>query len=359
MWYNQAMFEPRFQITPAITKDLMAIEADRQVIAQMPLDVEMLRSLRETAKLMTTHFSTQIEGNRLTQVQVAQVIAGGRFPGRERDETEVRFYYKSLQEVERLANESTRITEGVIKRIHGLAFEGKSKVSPYRDGQNIIRDGVAGRIVYMPPEASDVPLLMKELVKWINHNLTSAELPIPLIAALAHYQFATIHPYYDGNGRTARLLATLILHQCGYGLKGIYSLEEYYARNLDGYYHALEVGESHNYYMGRAESDLTNFIAYFCKGMADSFASVRQQAMQAGSRQADDQSDWLSKLDPRERQLVAFLKHEKTASTKQIAEHLGLSPRTVTALSRQWIKKGLLELHNPSKKNRSYRLADQ
>jgi Fic family protein len=350
------MFEPRFQITPAITKDLMAIEADRQVIAQMPLDLEMLRSLRETARLMTTHFSTQIEGNRLTQIQVAEVIAGSRFPGRERDESEVRFYYKALHEVERLATESTRITEIVIKRIHGLVFEGKSKTSPYRDGQNIIRDGVVGSIVYMPPEATDVPLLMKELVSWINNNLTAGELPVPLIAALAHYQFATIHPYYDGNGRTARLLATLILHRCGYGLKGIYSLEEYYARNLNAYYEALDVGESHNYYMGRAESDLTDFIAYFCRGMADSFASVRQQATQAGTRQAEDQSDWLRKLDPRERQLVAFLKHEGTATTKQIAEQLGLSTRTVTALCRQWIESGLLELHDPSKKNRSYSL---
>jgi FixJ family two-component response regulator len=90
--------------------------------------------------------------------------------------------------------------------------------------------------------------------------------------------------------------------------------------------------------------------------MADSFASVRQQATQAGTRQAEDQSDWLRKLDPRERQLVAFLKHEGTATTKQIAEQLGLSTRTVTALCRQWIESGLLELHDPSKKNRSYSL---
>ena len=81
-------------------------------------------------------------------------------------------------------------------------------------------------------------------------------MPAPIVAALAHYQFATIHPYLDGNGRTARLLATLILRKAGYGFKGIYSLDEHYAKNLRAYYSALTVG-SHNYYEGRVEGDLT------------------------------------------------------------------------------------------------------
>ena len=70
---------------------------------------------------------------------------------------------------------------------------------------------------------------MQSMVEWINEYST---LPCPLIAGIAHYQFATIHPYYDGNGRTARLLTTLILHLGGYDLKGLYSLEEYYAQKL-------------------------------------------------------------------------------------------------------------------------------
>ena len=112
----------------------------------------------------------------------------------------------------------------------------------------------------VPPEAKTVPGLMADLMAWINQQLYEGDLPVPLIAALAHYQFATIHPYYDGNGRTARLLANLILHKAGYGLKGIYSLDEYYARNLAGYYEALTVGPSHNYHLGRAEADVTGFL---------------------------------------------------------------------------------------------------
>src|SRR5208337_3265005 len=97
-------------------------------------------------------------------------------------------------------------------------------------------------------------------------------------AGIAHYQFATIHPYYDGNGRTARLLATLILHLGGYDLKGLYALEEYYALDLKGYYEALAAGPSHNYYLGRAEADITRWVAYFVAGMAESFEKVQNQA---------------------------------------------------------------------------------
>ena len=68
-----------------------------------------------------------------------------------------------------------------------------------------------------------------------------------------------IHPYYDGNGRTARLLTSLILHLGGYGLKGLYALEEYYALDLKAYYEALTVGPSHNYHLGRVEADIAGW----------------------------------------------------------------------------------------------------
>jgi Fic family protein len=94
-------------------------------------------------------------------------------------------------------------------------------------------DATTGAIVYMPPEAKDVPSLMRAMLRWVHE---AQDVPCPIVAGIAHYQFATIHPYYDGNGRTARLLTTLILHLGGYDLKGLYSLEEYYARNLGAYY---------------------------------------------------------------------------------------------------------------------------
>ena len=104
----------------------------------------------------------------------------------------------------------------------------------------------------------------------------------------------------------ARLLTTLILHRGGYDLKGLYSLEEYYARDLSAYYGALAVGPSHNYYQGRAESDITAWVEYFCAGMAESFESVRRRAQEAADRGTKDDSAALRRLDPRRRALELF-----------------------------------------------------
>lgn len=126
------MFQPRFSLTAKVAKALMAIEADRQVVASLPLTAPMLDSLRRTARLLSTHFSTQIEGNQLTQAQVQAVVLGdGNFPGRERDEAEVRNYFATLEYVERLGREGGRLTEREVRTIHGLVMTGKAKATPY------------------------------------------------------------------------------------------------------------------------------------------------------------------------------------------------------------------------------------
>jgi Fic family protein len=236
-------------------------------------------------------------------------------------------------------------------------MDGKAKPTPYRDGQNVIRDGGSGSIVYMPPEAKDVAGMMRELVSWINNEITQSELPVPIVAAIAHYQFATIHPYYDGNGRTARLLTNLVLHKCGYGLKGVYSLEEYYARNLQGYYRAISVGESHNYYFGRAEADISNWIFYFCEGMADAFAKVRLKAAEAEQNAQSDQSYLLRELDQKQRQIIALFRNHKYITTRDIANLLHVHPRTALNFCHKWIDDGFVIAHGEGNKNRKYELA--
>ncbi|OQY28771.1 MAG: cell filamentation protein Fic, partial [Anaerolineaceae bacterium 4572_5.1] len=199
--------------------------------------------LRIQAHIRSTHYSTRIEGNRLTLKETEQVIQQGRlFPGRERDVREVERYYLALQQVEKWVEGAPgvlEITEARIQQLHALLFSGKrAKPTPYRDGQNVIREA-SGEIVYMPPEAKDVPELMTDLVRWIHQS--AQDLPVPIIAGVAHYQFVTIHPFYDGNGRTARTLTTWLLHQGGYDLGKFYSLEEFYAEDLSGYYDALVI----------------------------------------------------------------------------------------------------------------------
>ncbi len=350
-------FEPNFRISSASAQALMAIEASRAAVDRLPVSPQLIASLRESARLLSTHYSTQIEGNRLTLPEVEKVIAGhGGFPGRERDEKEVRNYYLAADKAESIAGLKRRFTENDIQLLHGLAFNGAAKPTPYRDGQNVIRDGASGGLVYMPPEAKEVAALMAELVGWINDQTAGAELPVPVLAGLAHYQFATVHPYYDGNGRTARLLTTMILQRCGYGLKGIYSLEEYYARNLGGYYEALAVGPSHNYHLGRAGADVSGFVEYFCKGMADAFLKVRANAENLGGSKPD-KTALMRELRPPQRQALGLFVRSKIVTAGEMAEYLGISPRQAREWCAKWAEEGFLVVVNPSKKARSYGLA--
>ena len=356
---KQSGFSPRFTITPMIVQGLMRIEAVKHAIDALPVTPRVLANLRKTARLFSTHYSTMIEGNMLTQEQVAQVINEDQhFPGRERDHAEVRGYYAALDEAEELARDRVELTEAALRRLHALVMgSGKTRIkpTPYRDGQNVIKDSGRQGIVYMPPEAADVPLLMKDLVAWI---VAKDDLPVPLKAAVAHYQFATVHPYYDGNGRTARLLTTFILHWGGYGLKGLYALEEYYARDLSAYYKALTVGPSHNYYMGRAEADITKWVAYFIEGMAISFEKVRDEAMREASRGSRDQSRLLRNLDTKQRKALTLFEGSREVGAREIASLFGFQPRTATALCQRWVSEGFLVITNASKKARRYRLAD-
>ncbi|MEE9494252.1 MAG: Fic family protein [Gammaproteobacteria bacterium] len=354
------VFTPDFQITAALSKILMNIEASRQAVSSLPITVPVLTSLRESARLISTHYSTQIEGNRLTQEQVENVLQGGTFPNRERDEREVKNYYQALDFLDVLIQaETVHINECDIQTLHGLVMEGKKRSSSYRDGQNVIKDSVSGSIVYMPPEAKDVSSLMHDLLGWINQEIRKAELPVPIIAAIAHYQFATIHPYYDGNGRTARLLTNLVLHQSGYGLKGIYSLEEYYAKNLQAYYDALTVGESHNYYFGREQADITAWVVYFCGGMADAFANVRLKASVAVKDKKIDGSALLRELDQRQKQVLSLFTTSKFITTREIAELLNIHPRTALNLCKKWVDSDFIIQHGSANKSRKYELADR
>jgi Fic family protein len=352
-------FTPRYAISNRLVHALIKIEAAREKAKHLPLTPMVLASLRETARLYTTHYSTMIEGNRLKPDQIEDILQHkGHFPGRERDEREVKAYYKALSQIEQWVASKTSISEKMIQTLHALVMgDGRSKVkpTPYRDGQNVIRDGLNRRIIYMPPEAKDAPKLMKSLVTWLDTHRLS--IPCPILAGIMHYQFATIHPYYDGNGRSARLLTTMVLHQGGYDLKGLYSLEEYYARNLGGYYEAINIGSSHNYYLGRAEADITPWLEYFIEGMMRSFEKVIKRMNEAQTEGASDHTELLRTLDPRQRKAIELFRSESCINSRQVAELFGFQMRTASQLCKNWVDSGFLDIVDESKKARKYKLA--
>lgn len=356
---KKSAFNPKYTITNSITNNLLEIERVKEGIKYLPINPKLLSSLRETAKLSTIHYSTQIEGNRLTKDEVKEVINSKKVisnTGRIRDEKEIKGYYAALDFVEKLAASSSAITEANIKHIHALVIGGgvsKVKNSEYREGQNVITDSLTGHIVYMPPEAKDVGVLMKEFVEWIN---TNDNIPSPIKASIIHYQFVTIHPYFDGNGRTARLLTTLALHKSGYDLKGIYSLEEYYAKDLQGYYEAITIGDSHNYYLGRAEADITKWIEYFINGMAEAFKSVYAKAKE--QEKSKDETKLLRELDTKQRQILDLFASQKYITTKDIANFFKFSPRSARLLALEWTNKAFFIAQGEGKQ-RKYCLSEK
>jgi Fic family protein len=345
----------KYSFTAEMIRHLQAIERARAEVGLIILPPAVAEDLRLQARVRSTHFSTRIEGNRLTLEEAGQVaLEGKKFPGRERDTLEVKHYFQALAQVETWVDENKPITEERICQLHALIYAGKRKATPYRDGQNVIRDS-GGGIVYLPPESKDVPGLMKEITDWIQRS--ENEQPIPVIAGIAHYQFVTIHPFYDGNGRTARALATWILYRGGYDLGKFYALEEFYARDLEGYYNALQVHPDHNYYEGRAFAEMTSWLEYFIKGMSAVFDSVAGE-VRSRSLKPDEQFDkTLRKLDRRARIVLGLFSRQETITANDVARTLGLSPRQARELLGEWREAGWLEVGDSARKSRHYHLA--
>jgi Fic family protein len=354
-----APWTPTYTITPAIARGLMTIEAAKAVVSEIPIPPTVEAELRRRARIRSTHYSTRIEGNRLTLAEAEQVIEGrqAEFHGRERDVGEVQNYWNALLRVEEWAAKKLILTEDLIQRLHALVERGsRAKPTPYRDGQNVIRDSSTGWIVFLPPEARDVTALMAQMVTWAKQAEKDG-LPVPLIAALVHYQFVTIHPYYDGNGRTARLIATFLLHRGGYGLNGFFSLEEHHARDLNEYYQALVTHPHHNYYEGRAEADLTGWVEYFIRLTSRVFELAKDEALRCAREGIPTEPEELRKLDRRARIILGLFAKQETITAADVAKLLGLSDRQVRDLIRGWVMDGWLVVADPAKRSRAYVLS--
>lgn len=349
-----------FDLTPSIVRYLQTIERVRETVRLTILPPAVAEVLRFQAHIRSTHFSTRIEGNRLTLEETELVVQQGRkYPGRERDVQEVERYYKALQHMEKWFEDGQKVTGARIRKLHAILYAGRrASPTPYRDGQNVIREA-GGQIVYMPPEAVDVPGLMKDLVTWIHK--AGKDLPVPVVAGVANYQFETIHPFFDGNGRTGRLLTTWILYQGGYDLGKFYALEEFYAQNLQSYYDALVTHPHHNYYFGRNEAVITPWLEYFLEGMAEVFERVAEQIRRDMIEDDFDQEALalIRHLDHRARRVLGLFRTQELIKSSDAASLLGISVRHTRDLLTGWVTDGWLEIADPSKRGRKYRLAEK
>lgn len=337
-----ALFNPRYTITDGIARNLMDIQRAATVVDSLPLPSSVLQEMQKQSRERTVVLSTKIEGNRLDErTKRARVYANSQ----NAEEQEVFNLMKALEFLDRSEERQIPITEEFIKKLHAIIqvipYGRRPRVSDYRNEQNQVgkRNGAG---VYLPPEPKDVPELMEDLVAWINGKSVFST-PAPLKAGVFMYRFLTIHPYIDGNGRTARMLATYILRMAGLGLKGLLVLESYYDRNLGGYYENLQLGLHHNYDFGRHDPDMTAWLEFFVKGLANVFEEAARLVQEKSREYMAVEPDALRVLDPQQRLLFAQLAFQAPwVSKTDLRNLLGLSERTIRDRVKMWIQQGFL-----------------
>jgi Fic family protein len=166
------------------------------------------------------------------------------------------------------------ITEGMIREIHRKLVEGvrggSAAPGEYRRIQNYVVNSGTGQVIYTPPTAVEVPVMMSELVKWLNGDL---DIHPVLVSGIAQFQLVHIHPFLDGNGRASRLLSTLSLYKAGYDFKRLFTISEYYDSNRPTFYKSIQ--SVHDNFM-----DMTGWLDYFVTGLETQMIEVRERSEQ-------------------------------------------------------------------------------
>ncbi len=184
-----------------------------RVISLRPVSSSLVNKLREQFALEMTYNSNAIEGNSLTQKETFLIINEGiTIKGKPlKDHLEVKDHYEALEYLHEFINKKEQtISESILRTFHGIVTKDtEPEAGKYRTG-NVIIAGSA----HKSPEAIEVPALMQELIKWIENNFN--KLHIIELAAISHHRISNIHPFSDGNGRTARLFMNLLLMQKGF-----------------------------------------------------------------------------------------------------------------------------------------------
>ena len=136
-------------------------------------------------------------------------------------------------------------------------------------------------------------------------------------------------------------------------------MEESYAKNLRDYYKALATHPHHNYYFGRNVADLTPWLEYFIKGVADAFTNIEIKAKEKDITGKADVSPILRKLDIKQRKILELFTEFEEITSIQAGEYLNLSSQSARLLLNKWVDVGFLSIVNKARKNRTYGLAKE
>jgi len=349
------------KLTNTMLNQIMAIEKNKSSFKSIQIPVIERNKLRKMSKKKSTYASNKIEGNPLGENQVNAVIDEND-PHRHflRPEIEVRNYFVALNTLEEKLKGKEPFSRKLILEIQAIVEKGASheKIGlrgPMPPGMLFaVYDATSGNVEYIPPEYSEVPALLDELVDYVNSSNDH-----PLIkAAVVHYELVTIHPFEDGNGRTARLISGYVLDFYGYGFGGIGSLEEYFAYNQDEYYASLQMGLPALYYEGRKNPPHPEiWVEYFLRMLELYSKKVYELSKDA---EKDDISQSLSFLNNKEKSFFAYLLKNKIFSYKPIemSGKMKVSNRTIANWSASLAKQGFVIPNLVHTRIASYALSD-
>jgi Fic family protein len=366
------MFKPNFQITTNLLTYVSSIESAKALIDHSPLVPAWEAKFKKDAMARTIHFGTKIEGNDLTQDQAQRVARldliddpeeAAKKAGiiaRERDVQEVLNYRNVIKWIDEQGqkNVSDLFSEKTLKHLHVLTMNKlliEDQIGYYRRKQVIVKGAgeAAGKVVFRPPVSVEVPYLVEDFFKWLNHS-ESKKIHSIFKAAITHYQLVYIHPFIEGNGRTARAMTSLVLYATGYDFKRFFSLEEYFDSAVESYYSALQsVQQNEN-------ADMTYWLEYFCYGLAVEVDKVKEKVLKL-SKDLKMKKELGRQVALSERQIVILeLLQDQGEITSSDAQDLlpNVSIDTILRDLKDLLEKGVVKKHGVTK-GVTYSLAEK
>jgi len=344
------MYSPKFTITNDILVNIGSIEAAREVIDNAPLVPSWEKRFREEAMVRTVHYGTHLEGNKLSFTQAKNILGGEEVFARDRDIQEIINYRNVLKYIDSLGKVE-RYTEEQIKKIHALTvfkLIPKNQSGHYRQTQVVLRDSKTGEIVFRPPHFSQVPFLVSEFLLWLNFEESLKIHPV-IRAAITHYALAAIHPFVEGNGRTARAFATLVLFSEGYDIKKFFSLEEHFDKDASSYYSSLRKVSDQSEKL--EERDLTSWIEYFSEVLAFELNQIKERVRRLSvDLKIKKRIGQQIALSERQMKLVEYLEEYKELTVPQARQILPMvSDDTILRDLKDLVKKKIIKKEGKTK----------
>ncbi len=300
------------------------VEAAKEVVENAALVPAFEAEFQKEALVRAVHYGTHIEGNELNLQETKEVLDGREISARDRDIQEVINYRNVIHYIDELrqqesdATSNASITEEILLKVHKLVVE---KVLPpnqagkYREGQAVVKNFKTNQITFIAPKQEEVPVQIEEFLAWLNSDASQVVHPV-LKAGIIHYELARIHPFTDGNGRTARAIATLSLFLDNYDIKQFFSLEEYFDKTAPDYYMVLQL-VSNQPVASESQRDLTPWLEYFTQGLAQEFVRIKERVQHMSMDIKLKGKMGQMQLSYRQSKLVEYMQDYTTVNNQQ------------------------------------------